>query len=255
MNISQNIRIEKPSALRRAIGAWKFPAGILTAGLALGLAGCSTTKQVRSVAESGFLKDYSQLKPGRGDQAKMVYIDQTADWSGYTSVYIEPVELWNSDDPESKLGKLSKEDKELLVNYFYTTLHEHLAGDFHLVNQAGPGVLVIHAAITEAQKSNPVSNLTSSILPYGRVASKAKEALFGTGLGVGECQVEAEFLDGQTGRRLVAVVDRRAGTKALRTKFSGSFGDVKESMDYWAQHLDERMVQWRSAKGGRKSAR
>ncbi len=50
----------------------KFLAAVLAAGLLLGLTGCSTTHQVRgSVEESGFLKDYSLLKPGTGDEAKL----------------------------------------------------------------------------------------------------------------------------------------------------------------------------------------
>ena len=249
--IARNIQTEKP-AFCRTTKAQKLLAGILAAGLVLGLAACATTQRTRSVTESGFLKDYSQLKPGRRDQAKRVYIDPSADWSKYTGVCIEPIELWHSDDPKSKLGRLSKEDQELLVNYFYTALNEHLAKDFHLVNQAGPGVLVIHCAITEAKKSRPVSNLVSSIVPYGRALSLAKRVVFGTGLGVGECQVEGEFLDGQTGQRLAAVVDRRAGTKALRSKFDGSFGDVKLAMDYWAEHLDGRMAQLRDAKRAKK---
>jgi len=37
------------------------------------LTACHTSKQARSVTESGFLGDYSQLKKGKGDQAKLVY--------------------------------------------------------------------------------------------------------------------------------------------------------------------------------------
>ena len=247
---TKNIQTGKP-ALCRTTGARKLFAGVLAAGMVLGLAACATTHQTRSVAESGFLKDYSQLKPGKGD-AKRVYIDPSADWSKYTGVCIEPIELWHSDDPESKLGKLSKPEQELLASYFYTALTEHLAKDFHLVNQAGPGVLVVHCAITEAKKSRPVSDLVSSVVPYGMALSLAKRVIFGTGFGVGECQVEGEFLDGQTGQRLAAVVDRRAGTKALRSKFNGSLGDVKLAMDYWAEHLDERMAQLRAAQNAKK---
>ena len=95
-------------------------------------------------------------------------------------------------------------------------------------------MLVVHAALTEAKKCRPVSNLISSVVPMGMGVSLLKRVIFGTGLGVGECQIEAEFTDGGTGQIVAEAVDRRAGTKALRTKFDGTFGDVKLCMDYWA---------------------
>ncbi len=224
----------------------KLLSGILAGGLLLGLTACSTTHQVRgSVEESGFLKDYSLMKPGPSDGAKLVYFAPAVNWTLYTRVYIEPVELWHSEDPDSKLGKLDQEDQQLLVNYFHTALSNSLSKDYPIVDQAGPGVLVVHAAITEAKKSRPVADLVSSVVPFGIAASLVKRVIFGTGLGVGECQVEAELLDGQSGFMLAEAVDRRAGTKALRTKFDGSFGDVKLCMDYWSRRLAFKLEQLR----------
>ena len=223
--------------------------GTLAAGLLLGLTACSTTHQMRgSVEESGFLKDYSQLKPGKSGEAKLIYIDPAVDWAKYTKIEIEPVELWKSDDPESKLGKLDKEDQQILVDYAYTSLSNALSKNFEIVDQAGPGVLVIHAALTEAKKCRPVSNLVSSVVPMGIGLSLVKRVVFGTGIGVGQCQGEMEILDGETGQRLAAAVDRRAGTKAIRTKFDGTFGDVKLSLDYWSERLDQRLVGLRESK-------
>jgi len=212
----------------------KFLTEILASGLLLGLTACSTTHQVRSVTESGFLKDYSRLSPGPSDGAKLVYIDSWVNWAEYTKIDIEPVTLWHSDDPNSKLGKLDKEDQQMLVNFFHTALKDALSKDYDITDKPGPGVLVIHAAITEAKPSRPVPNLISSVVPIGMAVSLVKRVIFGTGLGVGECQVEAEFTDGRTGKIVAEAVDRRAGTKALRTKFDGSFGDIKLCMDYWA---------------------
>ena len=49
----------------------KFLTGILAASLLLGLTACSTTHQVRGTPEeSGFLKDYSLLKPGQGRRSQ-----------------------------------------------------------------------------------------------------------------------------------------------------------------------------------------
>jgi len=236
--------MNKPGSPRLA----RILTGLVAVGLLLGLTACRTTFQTRgSVDESGFLKDYSQLKPGTGDQAKLVYIDPTVNWAKYTKVYIEPFELWASDDTNSALGKLDKEDQELLVDYANTAMSNSLSKNFEIVDKAGPDVLVVHGAITEAKKSRPVSNLVSSVVPMGIGLSLVKRVIFGTGIGVGICQGEIELLDGATGQRLAAAVDRRAGTKALRTKFDGTFGDVKLALDYWAEHLDERLVQLRSA--------
>jgi len=212
--------------------------GMAAAGLLLGLTACRTTHEVRGdMEESGFLKDYSQLHESKGDAAKMIYIDTLANWSKYDKIYIEPIELWKADDPETKLGKLDKEQQQMLVDYFYTALSNSLSKNFEIVNQAGPGVLVIRGAITEAKKCRPVSNLVSTVMPIGMALSLVKRGIFGTGMGVGECQVEAELLDGATGRVVAAGMDRRAGTKALRTKFDGTFGDVKLAMDFWAERL------------------
>ncbi|MGO9588122.1 MAG: DUF3313 domain-containing protein [Limisphaerales bacterium] len=225
----------------------KFLTGILAASLLLGLTACSTTHQVRGTPEeSGFLKDYSLLKPGKGDEAKLVYFAPDVNWAKFTKIYIEPVELWKSDDPKSKLGKLPKDDQELLVSYFYTALSNSLSKDYTIVDQAGPDTLVVHGALTEAKKSRPVSNLVSSVVPMGIGLSLVKRVIFGTGLGVGECQVEAEFTDGGTGQIVCEAVDRRAGTKALRTKFDGSFGDVKLAMDYWAERCATKLGQLRA---------
>ena len=54
-------------------------------------------------------------------------------------------------------------------------------------------------------------------------------------------RIEADITDGVTGQRVAAAVDERAGTKALRTKFDGTWGDFKLAMDWWAQRLNERL--------------
>ena len=220
--------------------------GVLAAGLLLmlSLSACRTTHEMRGTPEeSGFLKDYSQLHEGTNGQVKLVYIDPTVNWAKYTKIYIEPVELWKSDDTNSPLGKLDQEDQQHLIDYFYTTMSNSLSKNFELVDKAGPNTLVIHAAITEAKKCRPVINFVSSVMPIGMGISLVKRVIFGSGSGVGICQGELEILDGTTGQRLAAAVDRRAGTKAIRTKFDGTFGDVRLSMDYWAEHLDQRLVE------------
>lgn len=221
----------------------KLITGAVLGGFLLGLTGCSTTKQVSETPKdfSGFLGDYSLLTKGDGNEANYLYIDKTANWAKYSKVYIKSIELWKSDDADSPLGKLSKDDQQMLVNFFHTALANSLEKNFQIVDAAAPDVLVLHGAITEARKSHPVLNLISTVYPAALVISYGKQLITGTGTGVGDVRVEAELLDGQTGQRVAAAVDERAGTKALRTKFDGTWGDLKLAFDWWSARFVERM--------------
>jgi Protein of unknown function (DUF3313) len=219
---------------------WKLLTGILTAALLIGgLTACRTTKQVTQSPDdfSGFLGDYSLLQKGDGNEANYIYINTDADWKKYTKVYIKNVELWKSDEPDSALGRLSPVNQQLLVNFMHTSLVDGLEKDFQIVDRPGPDTLTVSAAITEARKSRPVMNLVSSVVPMGIALSYTKQLITGSGTGVGLVMVEGEFTDSQNGQILCQVVDERAGTKALRTKFNSTWGDVKLAFDWWSQRL------------------
>lgn len=228
---------------RNGNGWAKLLSGVLVGGVMLGLTGCNTTKQVSETPKdfSGFLGDYSMLTKNDGNEANYVYFDKSADWAKYTKIYIKNIDLWKSEDKDSPLGKMSPEDQQKLVNFFHTALVESLGKDFQIVDQAGPDTLVIHGAITEAGKSWPVLNLVSTVYPAALVLSFVKQGITGTAAFVGKVRVEADFTDGVTGQRVAAAVDMRAGTKALRTKFDGTWGDVKLSADWWANRLNQRL--------------
>ena len=220
---------------------------LFLAGLVVGASGCKTSRAVshKHVETSGFLGNYSQLHPGVGDQAALVYFNPDADWKKYTKIKIEPVQLWNSGDPDSPMGKLSPGDQQMLMGTFYDALITNLSKDFQLVDQPGPNVIVVRSALTQAKKSKPVSNLITSVYFPLRAVSFGKRLVTGTDIAVGSVTVEVELLDGQTNQRLAAAVDRRAGTKAWRTKFNNTWSDVELAFDYWAKRLDMRLVEER----------
>jgi hypothetical protein len=221
----------------------KLLSWMVAIALSLGcLTACQTTHQVSESPKefSGFLGDYSKLQKGSGNEANYIYIDKSAKWASYTKLYIKSIELWKVDSPDSAFAKMSREDQQNLVNYLHTALVDNLNKDFQIVDQPGPNTIVIHAAITEGKGSKPALNLISTVLPVGLVISYAKQAITGTGTAVGVAMIEADFTDGQSGQRIAAVVDARAGTKALRSKFDGTWGDLKLAFDWWAQRLDAR---------------
>ena len=226
---------------------WNLLAGILAVGTAAALlTGCDTTRQVSQTEKdfSGFLggaDEYALLKPKQGNEANFVWIDKNAPWDTYTNVCVMPIELWASDDPQSPFKDMPKEEQQRLVSFFQTAIAQAVYTNFVMVREPGPNTLVAHVAITEARKSKPVLNLITSIYPAALVVSYAKQSITGIGTGVGAVRVEAYFTDGLTGQRVAMGVDARAGTKAWRSKFNGTWGDAKLAFDFWAQRFVTRV--------------
>lgn len=202
--------------------------------------GCTTTDRMEVKGTSGFLGDYSELRPGTENEAALVFIDPSVDFSRFSKVHIAPVALWKAND-NSNIGELSAEDQQLLVDYLYTSLEEKLSRDYQMVDQPGEGVLVIRTAITEASKSSPVMNVASKVTPIGLGLSYSKKLVTGTHAGVGKVGVEAELVDGGTGKRLAALVDRGAGGNLVDNPLD-TWGDVKDIFDHWARRFQTRLA-------------
>lgn len=210
------------------------------AALSLGLHACTTTMKTRSVEPSGFLGDISQLQEGGFGKAGLVYFDETAPWASYDKILLEPVQLYAA--PGSKLEKLDPEQAKALLDYFDATLREHLGADYQFVDEAGPGTLRMRVALTEAKGAKVVLNVVSSVTWPGLALSTLKRVATGTHSAVAQTQAEMELLDAATGKRLAAAVDRRAGRKVTfrLDKFS-RYAQVRDSFDYWAARMAERL--------------
>jgi len=218
----------------------------LAACLLLGLTSCNTTRQLTKESynqPSGFLGDYSQMEKGINDRANLLYMRPGVNWTKYTKIWIKPIELWKSDDPKSHLNKVSPENRQKLIDLFHTALYNTLSTSYEMVEQGGPDVLIIHAAITDSKKSRPVIGAVSAIYVPLKLLSLGKQTLQGTAIGVGTVTIEIEFLDGETDQRVAAAVDSRSGTMAIRSKFNGTFGDIRKSFQWWAERLKTRLAE------------
>jgi hypothetical protein len=182
------------------------------------------------------------LKAGGEGQALLRYVNPAADFTGYNKILIEPVQVFAA--PNSKLAKMDRKDIQALVNYLHATVREQLGSDYTLVQENGPGVLRLRIALTEAKGSALVMDTLSSIVPIGTAVSYVKRVAVGTHTSVGSARVEMEMVDSQTGKRLLAAVDERAGTK-----YTGKFDkwkkwqDAKDSYDHWALQLKTRLAE------------
>ena len=229
--------------------------GLLTVLLAgLLLAGCSQTVAPspdiiqRATGETpapppptGFLgNDYSLLTPpaeGTDQKAMLRYVNPNANWGSYTKVMIAPVTYWANDD-----SKLSAADQQALCDYMYTVLQKDLGKTFVIVNEPGPGVIKVSAALTDATSAVPVLRSISVVVPQARAVSLIKMAATGTYAFVGSAQGAVKLNDSVTGQLLAAAVDKRVGGTAVTNVTVWQWGDAEHAMDYWGNLIDQRMV-------------
>ena len=234
---------------RCGAGLWVFGALGMVLAVAL-LSGCaSTTYQARKAEPSGFLGDYSQLRPGQTNEALLVYVNRQANFKAYSKILLDPVRVYAASG--SALGKLADEDLQRLVNYLDATLREHLKADYAFVNAPGPDVMRLRVAITEAKGAKVALDTFSTLMPIGLAVSEVKNLSTGSHSAVGAAGVECEALDSASGERLFAAVDKRVGQK-MTGKFDKfeKWRTPNDAFDYWAERLQTRLAEERN-KGGR----
>ncbi len=207
----------------------------------LGLSACTTSYLARNAEKSGFLGDYSQFKSGSGDKgevAQLRYIAPNAAeiCSQYIGVIIDPVTIWTKGD--SNLAKISPKDREMLAGLLGGEL-VRAAGQagYGIVDRAGPKVMRIRAALTEGEQSNVVLDTVTTIIPQSFVISSAVSGISDTPGFSGEGSVEAELADSETGKRIIAGVNRRLGGSSWEGKFD-SWGHVKDAISVWGRNFE-----------------
>lgn len=214
--------------------------------LVVALLACGVTRQARDVKYSGFLGDYSILKPGPDGGAKLVYQNPEADIKSYDKILLVPVTIWSGEG--SEMNDLAAADRKMVADRLYSVLQERLAKDYSLVSQPEPHTMRIATAITAADRSYPVMDTISTIVPIGLGVSTLKAIATGKPAFVGEASVEVRVTDAQTGAILFEAVDSRVGTKNP-TAVWDKWEDVDAAFQYWADRMGYKLCTERGATG------
>jgi hypothetical protein len=166
------------TASRRGLSSFDAAAFVF---LLLGLLACAATAGAQEIRDTSFLKQESQLQPGRGGQAQLVYINHEVDFSRYDKAVVDRVELWFRDKNAS--GAVEPAEQRFLAGYFTAALRHQMQLEFHPVETAQAGALRVRAAITQ--------------------------------LSAGGASVEMEIVDSVSGSRLAAVKDAQVAKGSL----------------------------------------
>jgi Protein of unknown function (DUF3313) len=173
-------------------------------------------------AESGFLADYSQLKPVTGPAGTdLVYVapDGFTRIASYKSVLIDWPEVHFSADSEYR--GMKPQDITEIATIMRATLKSRIeeGGRYTVVAKPDEDVLYVRAALTELylkKKKRGALGYT----PVGAVVKLGSDALKQTleKLDIIEMALEAEFADSESGEVLAAVVIERGARKAQGQK-------------------------------------
>ncbi|WP_331691150.1 DUF3313 domain-containing protein [Pseudomonas sp. ZY71] len=210
----------------------------------LAVVGCSS-KTVDPKEYSGFLKDYSQLKEAKSPSGAEVmrWIDPKVDVRKFTSVYIEPTQLYPKPQPTAKI---SQQTLNGITAYYDQALKREIGKDLPLATGPGPGVIVVRAAITA------VSSSTEGLHAYEVIPIALVAAAVSTASGIRDQETtlatEAVFLDGANNKVVAQVVRKGTGKPLENDSQAMSTNDVKPVIDGWASDLRQSYLKLKKAK-------
>ncbi|WP_123071201.1 DUF3313 domain-containing protein [Massilia aurea] len=222
----------------------------------MALAGCQSSQTTQpgdvgtaQAQRSGFLGDYSQLKPAPDRDGVELYIDRSVDYTRYTKLLLDPIQVLATPAPgqpppaPDAVARMSAD--------FQQSLQRALAPTYQVVTAPGPDVLRVRIAITNLQTVKPPTG-ASDFLPI-KALYNAGRAAAGTSPRLVEMTAEMEAL-APDGRRVVAATATRRGDKTLPQGEQITWAELQSISDYWAGNFRSRLDEMRGSGTARASA-
>jgi len=213
--------------------------------------GCNSMSESTPVVFSGFLEDYSGLRPSPDTKGAWSYKKPGMNLTPYSKVMIDPLVVWPS--PNSSYQGINTVTMWRLAQAFHTRMVKTLQDGYPIVQEPGPGVLRLRAALTDVTLVRPEIKAPGPLLPLvGEVLLQSSEKISGFNAMSGQAAIEAELLDSQTHERLAAYIEKRKSGEILMTKDSHSLSPIIAVFDYWARKFRQRLDEERGVKAYQK---
>jgi hypothetical protein len=186
---------------------------------------------------SGFLTDYSLLKPSMGGQVgQFIYVapDARARFGAINAVFVEQPAFAVA--PDSKVSAMSPSDATLIADTFKTLITEQLSPAYIIAVRPDPNVLTLRVALTNVHLQKPRRPLRS-FTPVGMVLHAAKDAMENVmqKVDLTATVIQAELLDDNSGQVLLELYDARGN--AANSKQFTDWKQVEDAMTLDAKRL------------------
>ncbi|MFE0584421.1 DUF3313 domain-containing protein [Pantoea vagans] len=205
----------------------KTSVAALLAVSALLLSGC-TSHVADKQHYSGFLADYSQLKPSESASGEptLRWISPDYKSSQYQDVLYTPVVFYPAARPTARV---SQQTLDQIRSYTDIQLKGAIATRLPLVNQASPHTLKVRAAITAVSTENEGVQFYE-VVPIAAVVASTMAAS-GHRTQNSELFLEIEASDAVTGKPLIRVVRKAFGKTVGNSTTPITFDDLKPGID------------------------
>ncbi|PXW21709.1 DUF3313 domain-containing protein [Pantoea sp. JKS000250] len=205
----------------------KTSVAALLAVSALLLSGC-TSHVADKQHYSGFLSDYSQLKPSESASGEptLRWISPDYKSSQYQDVLYTPVVFYPAARPTARV---SQQTLDQIRSYTDIQLKGAIATRLPLVNQASPHTLKVRAAITAVSAENEGVQFYE-VVPIAAVVASTMAAS-GHRTQNSELFLEIEASDAVTGKPLIRVVRKAFGKTVSNSTTPITFDDLKPGID------------------------
>jgi hypothetical protein len=241
---SATTALSKNRRASRSIGAWGLTAALLLGGCA-GTSDNVTASDPTRITRTGFLTDYARLKRAPGGDGAICWRKGDLDWKQYDKVMINRILVTIKGDQQAGVDPT---DLKTLVDYFHNSLVSALKPRMQIVNEPGPGVIVLRIALTDLMPTQVSRSVVGTAIPYGFVAEAGSGVATGRPAGstpyLGETGIEMQFADGATGTLLGECADTQLGRKYAADVDAGAAG----ATDTWVKGYMSSFQSWSYAR-------
>jgi hypothetical protein len=211
----------------------RFP-GVLAVTAAMFLASGANADD----SDSGFLDDYSKLKPIAGTDARVYNAPGALEgFKNYKAVMIDQPEFIIAAD--SKYRGIKPDQAKAVADFMRQKMSEAVSKTLPVVDRAGPGVLYVGIAASNihlAKKKRGVLGYTPAGFVVGSAVSAGQDMQ--QKIVLQDMNLEIKVLDSQTHELLAAAVDK-IDTKTKKP--SESWADEQTVMEYWSNRFHCRL--------------
>lgn len=233
-----------------------------------------TASDPARMTQSGFLSNYSRLKPTKWGDGMQCWSEPKLKASNYSKVLVSRivVSIAPSKD-KNKDATVDPSDLKVLTDYFHDAMVKSFKPQMQVVDRAGPGVVVVRIALTDLVPTQVQDSIAGTLIPYAFVVEAGSGSATGRPAGstpyMGETGMEMQFRDGVTGAVLAECRDTEIGRKYAADMNSGIVGAAqtwasgylnsfqqwsyaKNAFDKWAVLIAQRMAEMRGVSAEKK---